>query len=62
LLVKILGEFVWHDHKGTDEVFIVLDGEMSIKFRNGEVKLSKGVMYFVPKCVEHKPYAERSDI
>ncbi|USK56273.1 cupin domain-containing protein [Cytobacillus solani] len=58
-LVKIQGDFVWHSHKDTDEVFIVLDGEMVIEFRDGEVKLSKGEMYVVPKGVEHKPYAEK---
>jgi mannose-6-phosphate isomerase-like protein (cupin superfamily) len=58
-LVKIQGDFVWHDHKDTDEVFIVLDGEMVIEFRDGVVKLSKGEMYVVPKGAEHKPYAEK---
>ncbi|MCM3716929.1 cupin domain-containing protein [Fictibacillus phosphorivorans] len=58
-LVKILGDFVWHDHKDTDEVFIVLDGEMVIAFRDGDVKLSAGEMYVIPKGVEHKPYAEK---
>lgn len=58
-LVKIQGDFVWHNHKDTDEVFIVLDGEMAIEFRDGEVKLSKGEMYVVPKGEEHKPYAEK---
>lgn len=57
-LVKVEGEFVWHDHKDTDEVFIVLEGELTIAFQDGEVKLSKGEMYVVPKGVEHKPYAE----
>ncbi|MGE6256344.1 cupin domain-containing protein [Heyndrickxia sporothermodurans] len=58
-LAKISGDFVWHDHKDTDEVFIVIEGEMKIEFRDGEVKLSKGDMYVVPKGVEHKPYAEK---
>ena len=57
-LVKIKGDFVWHSHTKTDETFIVIDGEMGIKFRHGEVKLSKGEMYIVQKGVEHKPYAE----
>ncbi|TMU87264.1 cupin domain-containing protein [Bacillus sp. BHET2] len=58
-LVKVQGDFVWHDHKETDEVFIVIEGEMFIAFRDGEVKLSKGEMYVIPKGVEHKPYAEK---
>ncbi|WP_456274557.1 cupin domain-containing protein [Bacillus sp. AK031] len=58
-LVKVQGDFVWHDHKETDEVFFVLEGEMSIEFRDGEVKLKKGEMFVVPKGVEHKPFAEK---
>jgi len=54
-LAKIKGEFIWHDHKDTDETFIVIEGEMTLKFRKSEVKLSKGEMYVVPKGVEHKP-------
>ncbi|NAO99478.1 cupin domain-containing protein [Halomonas sp. MG34] len=57
-LVKVEGEFVWHSHKDTDEVFIVLEGEMKIAFRDGETQLRKGEMYIVPKGVEHKPIAE----
>jgi mannose-6-phosphate isomerase-like protein (cupin superfamily) len=56
-LAKFEGEFVWHDHKDTDEVFIVIDGRMTIEFRDGSVNLSKGEMYVVPKGVEHKPMA-----
>jgi mannose-6-phosphate isomerase-like protein (cupin superfamily) len=56
-LVKIQGEFVWHRHADTDEVFIVLDGEMSIELRDGAVRLKAGEMYVVPKGVEHKPSA-----
>lgn len=57
-LVKIQGDFVWHDHKDTDEVFIVLTGEMEIEFRDGKVRLTAGEMYVVPKGVEHKPFSE----
>ena len=57
-LVKIKGEFVWHNHKNTDETFIVIDGEMVIKFRDEEVKIAKGEMYVVPKGIDHKPYAK----
>jgi mannose-6-phosphate isomerase-like protein (cupin superfamily) len=58
-LVKFKGDFVWHSHDDTDEVFIVLDGEMSIEFRDGKVNLKAGEMFVVPKGVEHKPLAER---
>lgn len=57
-LVKFAGEFVWHQHADTDEVFLVVDGAMTIRFRDGEVYLSAGEMYVVPKGVEHQPYAE----
>lgn len=56
-LVKIQGEFVWHQHTDTDEAFIVLDGEMEIEFRDGRVNLKAGEMYVVKKGVEHKPIA-----
>lgn len=58
-LVKLLGDFVWHDHADTDEAFIVLDGEMTIEFRDGKVDLSSGEMFVVPKGIEHKPNAEK---
>ena len=58
-LVKVQGDFVWHDHKDTDEVFIVLDGRLTIEFRDGAVALSAGEMFVVPKGVEHKPFADR---
>jgi mannose-6-phosphate isomerase-like protein (cupin superfamily) len=56
-LVKIQGEFVWHNHTGTDEVFIVLDGKLEIQFRDGKVTLKAGEMFVVPKGIEHRPYA-----
>ena len=58
-VVKFQGEFVWHSHDDTDEVFIVLDGEMSIAFRDDSVKLKAGEMFVVPKGAEHKPFAEK---
>ena len=58
-IVRIEGDFIWHDHKDTDEAFIVLEGTLRIDFRDGSVTLGPGEMYVVPKGVEHKPYAER---
>ena len=57
-LVRLQGDFIWHDHKDTDEAFIVLDGVLRIDFRDGAVSISAGEMFVVPKGVEHKPYAE----
>ncbi len=58
-LVKIQGEFVWHNHSDTDEVFIVIEGSMKIEFDEETVELNEGEMYVVPKGVQHKPYAEQ---
>jgi mannose-6-phosphate isomerase-like protein (cupin superfamily) len=57
-LVKIEGEFVWHSHADTDEVFLIVDGDMRIDFRDGSVTLKAGEMFVVPRGVEHKPFAE----
>ena len=57
-LVKLQGDFVWHDHKDTDETFVVLEGKLRIDFRDGAVLIGPGEMFVVPKGVEHKPYAE----
>lgn len=56
-LVKLQGEFVWHAHAETDEVFIVIDGEMILEFRDKSVPLAAGEMYVVPRGVEHRPVA-----
>ncbi len=57
-LVKLLGPFTWHSHSDTDEVFIVVQGQMHIEFRDGTLALAEGEMFAVPKGVEHKPVAE----
>jgi len=57
-LVRIEGEFVWHDHPDTDEVFIVIEGTMQIEFEDRTIELREGEMLVVPKGVRHKPYAE----
>jgi mannose-6-phosphate isomerase-like protein (cupin superfamily) len=56
-LVRLEGDFIWHDHQDTDETFIVLEGELRIDFRDGAVTLKAGEMFVVPKGVEHKPFA-----
>ena len=57
-IAKIKGEFVWHNHADTDETFMVIEGEMSIKLRKGEITLSEGELFVVPRGVEHKPCSE----
>ncbi|MBB4514767.1 cupin domain-containing protein [Paraburkholderia fungorum] len=58
-LVRIEGDFIWHEHADTDETFIVVEGQLRIDMRDGSVLLSAGEMFVVPKGTEHKPYAER---
>ena len=50
-LVKLEGEFVWHRHEDTDEVFLVLAGEMEIGFRDRDVTLRAGELFLVPRGV-----------
>ena len=57
-LVKIKGEFTWHQHANTDETFIVLEGSMEIEFKDRTVQLSEGEMIVVPRGEEHKPFAD----
>lgn len=57
-IAKIEGEFVWHSHPDTDELFIVNKGAMVIHLRDREIPLKAGEMFVVPKGVEHKPVAD----
>lgn len=57
-IVRLEGDFIWHTHADTDEAFLVLQGELRIDFRDGNVLLRQGELYVVPKGTEHKPYAE----
>lgn len=57
-VVKLQGKFTWHAHAETDELFLVLSGELGIAFRNGECHLKTGEMMVVPKGVEHRPFAQ----
>lgn len=56
-LVKVQGEFVWHSHPETDEVFLVLEGVLEIHFRAGKITLQPGELCVVPAGMEHKPNA-----
>ena len=57
-VVKVKGQFVWHRHEDTDELFLVLLGRLRIQMREGDVEIGPGQMYVVPKGVEHCPVAE----
>lgn len=57
-VVKAQGEFVWHTHEETDELFLVVHGTMTIQLRDGDVVLGPGQLFVVPRGVEHCPVAE----
>ena len=56
-VVKFVGEYVWHHHENEDEMFLVVRGKMTLHLREGDVELSEGEFYIVPKGVEHRPSA-----
>ncbi|MEL6950944.1 MAG: cupin domain-containing protein [Pseudomonadota bacterium] len=58
MVVKAEGEFTWHSHPDTDDFFLVLEGELVIEMREGDVHLGPGDLYVVPKGVEHRPIAK----
>ncbi len=57
-IAKIQGEFVWHSHPETDEIFLVVNGKLTIHLRDGDLQLEPGEMCVIPRGVEHKPAAE----
>lgn len=57
-VVKVKGDFVWHTHEDTDELFLVIEGELTIQLRDGDVVLGPGQLYVVPRGVEHCPRAD----
>jgi len=56
-IVKVEGDFVWHDHSDTDEFFLVIEGTLFIEFEGETMELNAGELYVVPKGVQHRPYA-----
>jgi mannose-6-phosphate isomerase-like protein (cupin superfamily) len=57
-LVKLEGEFVWHSHADEDELFLVVEGKLTIRLRDRDVALGPGELFIVPRGVEHLPVAE----
>ncbi|HET7550489.1 MAG TPA: cupin domain-containing protein [Gemmatimonadaceae bacterium] len=57
-LVKVKGDFIWHDHPETDETFFVIEGSLRIDFPDGAVTIGPGELFVVPKGVRHKPCAD----
>ena len=58
MVVKVKGEFVWHEHPDTDDFFLVLQGRLTIEMPDGPVVLGPGEMFVVPRGVQHRPVAE----
>ena len=58
-VAKFQGEFVWHQHDNTDELFFVVEGCFTMRFRDKEVVVNAGEMIIVPRGVEHMPVAEQ---
>jgi mannose-6-phosphate isomerase-like protein (cupin superfamily) len=58
IVVKVLGEFVWHKHDDTDDFFLVLRGHLTIQLRDRNIELGEGEMFVVPRGVEHCPKAD----
>ena len=61
-LVKTLGEWIWHKHDETDELFYILEGEFDMEFRDGMITLGPGELLVVPRGVEHRPAARRGEV
>ena len=58
MVVKAKGEFVWHSHDTTDDLFLVLEGRLTIELRGGPVKLVPGDLFVVPRGIDHRPVAD----
>lgn len=59
MVVKVQGEFVWHKHDNTDDFFLVLDGQLEVRLRDGTVLLGPGELFVVPRGVEHQTFANK---
>ncbi|QGW64393.1 cupin domain-containing protein [Lysobacter soli] len=57
MVVKVKGEFVWHSHADSDDLFLVLHGRIRIELRDGAVELGPGELFVVPRGMEHRPVA-----
>jgi mannose-6-phosphate isomerase-like protein (cupin superfamily) len=57
-VVKLQGEFTWHSHADTDEFFLVIDGQLTIRMRDREIVLAPGELYVVARGAEHCPSAD----
>jgi len=61
-IAKVQGEFIWHQHEDTDELFLVLDGQLEMEFRDRTVAVGPGELIVVPRGVEHRPCARQGEV
>lgn len=61
-LVRVEGEFIWHQHVDTDELFLVLDGELEMEFRDRTEVLGPGELIVIPRGTEHRPCARKGEV
>ena len=61
-LVKTSGEWVWHKHDETDELFLIMRGEFDMDFRDGTITVGPGELLIVPRGTEHRPAARRGEV
>ena len=61
-LVRVEGEFVWHQHEATDELFLILDGTLEMELRDRTVTLEPGELFVVPRGTEHRPCARNGEV
>jgi mannose-6-phosphate isomerase-like protein (cupin superfamily) len=61
-LVKVEGEFIWHKHDETDELFFIIEGELDMEFRDRTETLKTGELIVVPRGVEHRPCARKGEV
>ena len=61
-LVKVEGEFIWHQHADTDELFLMLDGTLDVELRDRTVTLNPGELFVVPRATEHRPCARSGEV
>ena len=61
-IARIQGEFVWHAHPDSDELFLVVSGELTIQLRDRDVVVGPNEIFTVPAGVEHCPKAETETV
>ena len=61
-LAKVEGEFHWHNHLETDELFLVIEGELDMEFRDRTETMNAGDLIVVPRGVEHRPCARKGEV